>query len=116
MKNRSGFVSNSSTSSFLIYGASIDSSDASNWLREHKNLSDDDIDAMDSWEIREILEAEAGLNFFGNSDYGMYVGASWDEVGDDETGKQFKARVEAKIKEVFPDASLSTYEEAWYDG
>lgn len=116
MKSRSGFVSNSSSSSFLIYGASVESSDARSWLKTHKNMSDDEVDEMEPYEIRELVESESGLSFFGNSDYGMYVGASWDEVGDDETGKQFKARVEAKIKEVFPDASLSTYEEAWYDG
>lgn len=116
MKSRSGFVSNSSSSSFLIYGTSVDSSDARAWLKSNKNLSDDEIDEMDSYEIREIIESECGLNFFGNSDYGMYVGASWDEVGDDETGKQFKTRVETEVKKVFPDASFSTYEEAWYDG
>ena len=35
-------------------------------------------------------------------------------IGDDETGKQFKERIKNAIKEIIPNATVTTHEEAWY--
>lgn len=98
-KVRNGFVSNSSSSSFLIYGTSITNS-------ELEKMED-----FDGWKFQK----STGLSVY-DRDYETYIGESWDNIGDDETGKQFKERVEKKILEHFPEAKFGTFEDAWYDG
>lgn len=99
-KKRFGFVSNSSSSSFLIYGTNI-----SNSKVEKLEESGFDIDSLE----------DVGLDIH-RMDYETYIGRSWDSVGDDETGKQFKEKIQEKIKVHFPDAKFRTFEKAWYDG
>ena len=99
-KKRFGFVSNSSSSSFLIYGTNISNSDL------------EKIEGFDEW----AFEKSTGLSVYSRSDYETYIGESWDSVGDDETGKQFKERIQKQILEHFPNAKFGTFEDAWYDG
>jgi len=49
-----------------------------------------------------------------DGDY-IYIGSSWANVGDDETGRQFKDRVEKELIEKLPGIKLEfeTHEEAW---
>ena len=103
MKVRMGFVSNSSSSSFLIYGVRIE--DKAYAKLEDKKLPDG-----------------IGLECPPEDD-GGYIGASWDSIKDDETGKQFKDRVAAAIAEIFKQNGVDmekfecgTHQEAWYDG
>ena len=96
MKIRQGFVSNSSTTSFLIYGVIVND----NELIEK------------TWNMKEL----EGYN--DPYDSGGWIGISWSDVRDDETGAQFKARVEAQLYQEFgikPD-KCCTHEEAWRDG
>ena len=110
MKIRNGFVSNSSSSSFLIYGASFSTDE----LLEALNIEDGD-----AWDAGDNVAKELDMEYqcpYGG-DYGVYIGASWDSVGDDETGAQFKERIEKKLKEKFGDKiSIGTHAESWYDG
>ena len=116
---RNGFVSNSSTSSFLIYGVALDSSQIKELLGypdiEDENGDEEEFDAY------EILEDKLphGLEYH-RPDYDddYYIGESWSSVKDDETGKQFKERIEASLKSVFGDklSGFSTLEAAWRDG
>ena len=114
MKIRQGFVSNSSSSSFMIYGAIFSSLDS---------------------QVVEAFE-EAGLEVYCPFDDDYYIGMSWDGVGDNETGGEFKKRVENTIRNVklekgvefvigkveeieFPDLthlSFMTHSESWYNG
>jgi len=115
MKVRNGFVSNSSSSSFLIYGCIIDSSFANDTIEDAIELVFKDTGVRDSvsyWRPE------------GYDDY--FIGNSWSNVQDDETGKQFKERTEIavnkiieKIKEINKDdkdldIEFGTHREAWY--
>jgi hypothetical protein len=95
MKIRQGFVSNSSTTSFCIYGI--------------KTTKD-----FDYKKVKEL-----GLEEYGSRPYDddcNHIGISWYGIKDDETGLQFKNRVEKLIEEAGFDEQCYTYEDAWYDG
>jgi len=99
MKIRHGFVSNSSSSSFLIYGISTTTPEGK-----------EDWDFIDS-------AVGAGLNAY-NIDGEIYIGLEWDQVQDDETGAQFKARVKKMLTEFLGEEPkvICTESHAWYDG
>jgi len=84
-------------------------------------LTDEEKESLEDegdWYLREILYDKdmGGLEFQTayDGDY-MYLGRSWDSVGDDETGLQFKESVQKKITELLgEDAKCETISEAWY--
>lgn len=82
------------------------------------NVSEEERKADDFYIYDTIDEnvSNLGLEFYIPDGYDYcYIGRSWSEVGDDETGKQFKDRVEAELKGVFGDKlEFDTYEEAYY--
>lgn len=121
MKIRNGFVSNSSSSSFCIYGTSISRYDAKNKLKlldKFKDLDEDDIDILEK--LEELFKDNKGIEIEdGAGDFSdIYIGSSWAAIKDDETGLQFKERIKETVTKVLVDNALkfSTYEEAWYNG
>jgi hypothetical protein len=131
MKIRSGFVSNSSSSSFLIYGTTLDAGEVSTIVKkmcdegkckdyEGKLVQFEDIDGEELYSLVEYLKLPKGIDVHSPS-YSdvVYVGASWDTVKDDETGKEFKNRVFETLKEAglnIKKNELDTLAESWYDG
>jgi hypothetical protein len=114
MKVRLGFVSNSSASSFCIYGAAFENDEVKKMLgiKDDESVEDDDGD----YGIVEKLEKKTGLTCGGwGADYDtFYIGRSYDTLKDDETGKQFKESVEKKLKELFgKKVKCEHMEEAW---
>lgn len=89
MKLRNGFVSNSSTSSFLIYGVEVEA----------------------GWEASEALYGEIldkyDLSSWCINGENLFIGESWCNVRDDETGRQFKDRVQKAINDLFTELKNS---------
>jgi len=152
MKTRHGFVSNSSTTSFSIYGISMDDADINVdlFVRIKQNMpkafegivkqantyySDfveyfNNIDSLtkeQKSELQELID-DLGPEMIEMLDClsfevhwtpwdVTYVGTSWNSIGEDETPRQFKARVEKEMKKFFGDnIKCESYEEAFRDG
>ena len=92
MKIRQGFVSNSSSTSFCIYGASFDCSEIKKWVDPK---SEEDFPQYEKFQKK---AGKVGLEFY--HDYEQeraWLGRAADTIGDDETGRQFRESTEKKI-------------------
>ena len=115
MKTRQGFVSNSSTSSFCIYGTEIDQRDFIEKVKKIKPDLEEIVEEDGLYEMAFVLQDYLPLEIYTPCDYeGVFVGRSWSSIGDDETGKKLKESVEVQLREFFgEDFKCSTIAEAW---
>ena len=106
MRTRQGFVSNSSSVSFTIYGVSLEDG-------EFPEL-------FTSWgDPKEGFPKDSKLNTYAGSPYSgvIYVGREWCTIEDHETGLQFKKSVEADIRDFFgQDMNCRIWKEGYYNG
>lgn len=113
MKIRNGFVSNSSSSSFLIFGIYIDDISELTPL-----VSEED---MNIYDIMENIIPGNVLHWYiiPWDEDDVYIGLDWDQVQDDETGAEFKTRVTDLINQYlgksYQISDLSTHKAAWHD-
>jgi len=116
MKVRKGFVSNSSTCSFTIYGAWLDRNDVMKALKEKQD--EDYLKTIEKWKEdytedgEEFDEEEIDdLSYFFECVFGnLFTHYDWDtgdvalgegfaSMDDDETKAEFKKRIEESLKE-----------------
>jgi hypothetical protein len=95
MKIRASFVSNSSSTSFCIYGTRIESSELCDLLK----IDPEEVDSV--FDRVYDLARKLDLDVYAGSDDGLYyIGESFTTIGDNETGLQFKVRVKAQIEKL----------------
>jgi hypothetical protein len=123
MKVRSGFVSNSSSSSFCIYGTCFELDEMLEKVRSVNFLTEDVLNEIaqfeedgEYYEITEILQSKMNLEFNQDEEQeSFWIGKSWSSIGDDETGREFKESVKAELEKMFgPDIDCDTYDEVIY--
>jgi len=116
MKIRKGFVSNSSTTSFCLYGLDFCSDDDGLVGEVCKKLGGESFEDLSDG--LDFIADKIGLEtFYGWEGEQQYIGIEWSNIKDDETGAQFKERITNKLKEAFGDhVKCSTHEEAYRDG
>jgi len=94
MKIRTGFVSNSSSSSFCIFGT-------------YENLTSEMIDKLE----------DAGFSVYDPWESScQYAGMDCDKMEMDETRRQFEDRVTKKLEELGYKGPFGHYREGWYNG
>lgn len=111
MKIRTNFISNSSSSSFIIYGTRISEEDLKKYAEDKyfDNKEYQKVKFSEVYDLVEFLECNDSLEIISNYDCeDYYIGRSFHTIGDNETGKQFKDSVENQLKQVFEDVKCRT--------
>jgi len=128
MKIRNGFVSNSSTTSFCIYGITVETNKINDIITDLINNGKINVkyltDLKGGWicstleHIFKEYDMEKLEVHSGPYEDVIYIGRSWKTVSNTETGQDFKNDTEDKINSIFSKLNpvYSTHEVAWRDG
>jgi hypothetical protein len=123
MKIRTGFVSNSSSSSFCIYGVYLESDELMKHFERPENAECYDSSELeeDIWDkMNEMFSNKSGVDWWGPNDTwdGWYIGSSLLNCADDQTMGDFKDQVRyainAKAKIEIPKEEFSMHAAEYY--
>jgi hypothetical protein len=95
MKIRNGFVSNSSSSSFCIFGIYSETKTyeaLKKAVTEEDSTEGSEEEEVGDYEVVDKISEKTNLSYH-SSDDGYWLGTSWMRIGDDETGRQFKDKI-----------------------
>ena len=124
MKHKLDFVTNSSSTSVVMWGVYLDESEIRDneilmaklkELAEKNEISEEDFkEERLPYMVEELL-----AGFETHSDYegdGVYIGKSPFSMEEDETPRQFKEKLEAQLKEIGISGKVEQIVESWMDG
>lgn len=104
MKTRSGFVSNSSSSSFCIYGVCLTGNEVRNAYADiEPNIEESKTTTKDkcSYDICDAVASYCGLEYVWESECDIcYLGEYYQNADENQTFGQFKKSVKDKVSKV----------------
>jgi hypothetical protein len=101
MKTRQGFVSNSSTTSFVIYGVVV--------KRDNGLFCKDAKDPIMYQNALQEAAEQLDMEYWDDED-DIYIGRSWAGIGGNETGDQLRDSVYAALKKLGITETPETFE------
>lgn len=133
MKIRNGFVSNSSSSSFMIYGGELNVHDNEEEIyqmlckgKSEKEIEEidacvkdgDDFDTYGLTDYAEELMPKGHSLYYGGYDSGKFVGVDPSHQKDDQTHGEWKKQIEDDLTEAFGPmvGSFGWHEDCSFDG
>lgn len=118
MKIRNDFVSNSSSSSFVMFGVQVTESElTAAYVRIVGKQPDEDVTMSDMfYEVFDSFDTGLDTKVFDYDSDEVWVGSSPSSMSDDETLAQFKAKVVEKVNKILVDTPKAVKDVQYVSG